>query len=240
MTEIATRTDYPVSMIQSAAQDMAAAAQLARALCTTALVPQHFRGKPDDGAAAIMYGATIDMDPMTSLQNIVVINGKPGLYARAMVAIVLSRGHLIWTEEDTPKKVVVCGSRKGSGNVERSEWTIERAQLAGYTNNAKYKTDPQAMLYARASGDIARKVAPDALLGMAYNVEELRAEEALDGPPVTVERSGTARLAAALAPPPDVEAPVETVEVEPTAEDFAAMNAEAAPEPEPEPSGLFT
>jgi hypothetical protein len=185
------------SMIQNAAQDLTAAHYLAKALCNTSFAPTHFRGKPEEGAAAIMYGDTIGLDPLAALQNIFMISGKPGLYARTMVAIVLSKGHEVWTEEDTPQKVTVCGRRKGTDKIERSEWTIERARVAGYTNNAKYKTDPQAMLYARAAGDVARKVAPDALLGMAYNVEELMLEPQEAGP-TTVSRSGTDRLAAVV------------------------------------------
>lgn len=33
------------------------------------------------------------------------------------------------------------------------------------------------MLYARASGDVARRIAPDALLGLAYSAEELQLGE---------------------------------------------------------------
>lgn len=237
-TELATVTGAPTALtrIQSAAADMHAAHQLAKALCATSFAPVHFKGKPDEGAAAIMYGDNIGMDPLAALQNIFMISGRPGLYARTMVALVLSKGHEVWTEVDTPDRVVVCGRRKGTDKVERSEWTIARAQRAGYLNNAKYKTDPQAMLYARASGDVARKVAPDALLGMAYNVEELQLD-ADPEPAVTVARSGASRLAAVVG----VERPA--VEAGPSEADIAALNAEAdaqaAEEAAAESSGLF-
>lgn len=221
-TELATVAPSALSRIQSAAADMQAAHQLAKALCVTSFAPPHFKGKPDEGAAAIMYGDNIGMDPLAALQNIFMISGRPGLYARTMVALVLSKGHEVWTELDTPEKVIVCGRRKGSENIERSEWTIGRAQKAGYLNNAKYKSDPQAMLYARASGDVARKIAPDALLGMAYNVEELQLDT--DQPETTVQRSGAARLAAVVgADTPAIEAAPN----EPTDDDFDAMNEEA-------------
>ncbi|GAC81670.1 hypothetical protein SAMN04488550_4175 [Gordonia malaquae] len=177
--------------IQQTAANLSYAHQIATALSATAFVPQHFRGKPEDCAAAILYGSTVGMDPMTSLQNLYVISGKPALYSRPMVGIVLSHGHEIWTDEETPEKVVVCGRRKGSSTIERSEWTIERAKKAGYTSNKKYQTDPRSMLYARASGDVARRVAPDALLGMAYNVEELELSDERPAPrPVESELVG--------------------------------------------------
>lgn len=196
MSELATiqPSTVGVASIEETAQALVSAHKIGTALCRTAFVPKHFQGKPEDAAAAILYGSTIDMDPVTALQNIYVIGGKPALYARTMVAIVLAKGHNIWTEEETEGSVTVAGRRKGSEQVERVTWTAEMAQRAGFTTNANYKSNGRAMLYARASGDVARRIAPDALLGMAHNVEELRLTEA----PQQERPSG---LAAALAPP---------------------------------------
>lgn len=165
------------SIIQTAAQDMNGAMTVANGIVGTSFVPQHFRGKPEEAAAAILYGATLGFDPLTSLQQLYSIGGKPALYSRAMVAVVLSKGHKIWTVEDTPNSVTVAGQRKGSDHVEQITWTIDRAKTAGYTSNSNYKKDPHAMLYARASGDVARRIAPDALLGLAYSAEELQLGE---------------------------------------------------------------
>lgn len=181
-TELAVTTDPTGGRLVSWAYAMGAAKQLADALCNTTFVPQVFRNKPDDGAAAIMYGDEIGFTPGQSLQNIYVISGKPSLYARAMVALVLSHGHEIWTEASSPQRVIVCGKRRGSQHVERIEWTRSKAEQAGYTSNKKYMTDPESMLYARASGDVARRIAPDALAGIAYTVEEL---ELADGATLT-------------------------------------------------------
>jgi len=183
MTELAVREDTSTAptLIQAAAADLQQAARIADVLCKTSFVPKEFRGKPEEGTVAILYGQSVGLDPQTALQQIYVIGGKPALYARAMVSIVLTAGHEIWTEEASPAKVVVCGRRAGTERIERSEWTIGRAQTAGYTSNTNYKKDPEAMLYARASGDVARRVAPDALLGMGHNVEELQAAEEVDG-----------------------------------------------------------
>jgi len=198
MTELAVREDTTTAptLIQAAAADLQQAAHIADVLCKTSFVPKEFRGKPEEGTVAILYGQSVGLDPQTALQQIYVIGGKPALYARAMVSIVLTAGHEIWTEEASPAKVVVCGRRAGTERIERSEWTIGRAQTAGYTSNTNYKKDPEAMLYARASGDVARRVAPDALLGMGHNVEELQAAEEADG----VHRITTAKAARADRP----------------------------------------
>jgi len=169
-------------LIAAAVEQMAGAHQLGQALAGTAFVPRHFQGKPDDVTAAIMYGAAIGLDPMSAVRSIYVVSGTPGLYARSMVAVAMSKGHKIWTEETTDEAVTVAGQRRGSEVVERVTWTIERARKAGYTSNAKYSSDPQAMLWARAAGDVARRIAPDALAGLDYSVEELQVIDHVDVP----------------------------------------------------------
>lgn len=168
------------------AEGLSAAHQIGSALCQTTFVPAQFRGKPEEAAAAILYGDEIGLTPTQALQSVYVVSGKPGLYARSMVALLLSQGHEIWTVEKTDAKVTVAGRRKGSAHTHQETWTTSRAQKAGYTNNKKYTTDPQAMLYARAAADVCRQVAPDALAGLAYSVEEMELSEV--APTTTVVR----------------------------------------------------
>ncbi len=200
------------------AESLRAAHQIGSALCQTSFVPKHFQGKPEDAAAAIMFGDEIGFTPTQALRSIHVISGTPGLYAKAMVALVLSHGHEVWTETDTPTKVVVCGKRRGSRHVEKSEWTIDRARRAGYTSNKKYESDPQAMLYARASSDVCRKVAADVLAGVAYSVEELELESA--GGTTRTTRRTVKRAELPATPEPDLE-PEKPPEPEPAAEESA-------------------
>lgn len=214
MTDLAVRPNdtQAVSLVRQTALDLAAAAQIGKAIAATSFAPAHFRGKPEECAVAILYGATVNLDPITAIQQIYVIGGKPALYARAMVAIVLSQGHDIWTETEEPGRVVVAGRRKGSDKVERIEWNIDLARQAGYLTNKKYVTDPRSMLYARASGDVARRIAPDALMGMTYNVEELELGEVAvtvhDGPaPATTGPVTAAEIMGELEAAPAGDAP---------------------------------
>ena len=177
------------------AEGLAAAHRIGSALCQTAFAPKHFAGKPEEAAAAILFGDEVGLSPTQALRSIHVISGTPGLYAKTMVALVQSHGHEVWTELDTAEKVVVCGRRKGTDHVERAEWTVARARKAGYTTNKKYETDPQAMLYARAASDVCRKIAADALAGLAYSSEELELEASVPATR-TVTRSGEKRTVA--------------------------------------------
>lgn len=188
------------SLIRETAAAMADANAIAKAVCGTDMVPKHFRGKPDDLTAAILYGATLGFDPMQSARQVFVIHGQAALYARSMAALVMAAGHQVRTVETSDTAVTVEGRRRGSENVETSTWTIDRAKKAGYTDNAKYRTDPQAMLYAKALSEVCRKIAPDVLNGV-YAVEEMQMErvesERVDQPVGAVNQ-----LRAALNPSP--------------------------------------
>lgn len=153
-----------------------AAHQLATSLTRTSFVPKAFQGNAGDATAAIILGDELGLSPLSALRSIYIISGTPALYARTMVALAMGHGHEVWTESSTDREVVVCGRRKGSEHTERVVWTIDRARKAGYTNNKKYDSDPQAMLYAKAAGEVARKIAPDVLAGVPFSVEDLELE----------------------------------------------------------------
>jgi len=200
----------PGSRLIAWADSLSAAHRIATALCETSFVPKHFQGKPIEAAAALMLGEELGMAPVSALRSIYIIAGTPSLYAKAMVALVQSRGHDVWTDHDTPDRVIVCGQRRGSAHMEKSEWTTARARKAGYTNNKKYETDPQAMLYARAASDVCRKIAADVLAGVPMTVEELQLDE-----PAPARRVQRAKAEPPPMPEPELVAdePVEAVEV---------------------------
>lgn len=220
---VAYATDPTGGRLIAWADGLAAAHRIGSALCSTAFAPATFRGKPDEAAAAILYGDEIGLTPTQALQSVHYISGRPGLYARAMVALLLSKGHEVWTVEKSDAKVTVAGKRRGSTHVHEETWTTARAQKAGYTNNKKYATDPQAMLYARAAADVCRQVAPDALAGLDYAVEEL---EMFDAPTVTVTRQTAPATKAQRKP---VAAPLEPDEppLEPEATPAAELRSDA-------------
>jgi hypothetical protein len=162
-----------------------AAHQLATRLVWTSIVPDGFRAQPrmtpaeqsltvGNATAAILMGDEVGLSPLAALRSIYVIKGQPAMYARAMVALAQSRGHRIWTELETADTVVVCGHRAGDpDHVERVTWTLIRAKSEGLFRNPQWTQRPQAMLWARASTDVARRIAADVLLG----IPELTADE---------------------------------------------------------------
>jgi hypothetical protein len=183
-----------------------AAHQLATSLSRTSFVPKAFQGNAADATAAIMLGDELGLSPIAALRSIYIISGTPALYARTMVALAMAHGHEIWTEESSDRQVTVCGRRRGQEHIERATWTIDRARKAGYTNNKKYDTDPQAMLYSKAAAEIARKIAPDVLSGVPFSVEDLELEPESQ-PKTTISRARVQRQLKPVAPEPEFDEP---------------------------------
>lgn len=184
----AVRQGGTIAHLADWAEEARAAFQLAAVLCKTSFVPQHFKGKPEEATAAILTGHEMGMSPMAALRAIYVISGTPGMYAAAMRAVALSRGHKVWVEPGaSPERVVVRGQRAGEDRVQESMWTIERAKTAGLLNNAQYTKNPQNMLTARATAEVCRLVAADALHGL-LSVEELADVEPRKPEPVAAPR----------------------------------------------------
>jgi hypothetical protein len=65
------------------------------------------------------------------------------------------------------------GRRKDSAAWQQVEWTTARAGQLGLLSKDQWKKQPQAMLVARATGEICRLIAADALFAMPYAAEEL-------------------------------------------------------------------
>lgn len=193
------------------ASDLEHAYKFAQTICGTMFVPQHFRNKPEETAAAILYGDTLGMPPMVSVKTIYVVHGTPALYAQQMYAIALANGHEIERVYADNERVEFRARRRGQKEWQKVEWTIERARLAKYTSNSKYTENPIGMLTEKCKAEAAKLVAPDALAGMS-SVEEIQlgdfestiVEEAPEPPKTTkITRKPKAVSTPAPAPAPD-------------------------------------
>lgn len=233
MSEVAITQPAPVAAFSAAAlpptaatislmewaQELSAAHQLGTALCGTEFVPASFRGKPEAAAAAILAGKSLGLDPMNALANIFVVSGRPSMYARTMAALVMQAGHTIRRIQATEQSVIYEGRRKGDTTFTRVEWTIARAQKAGYTSNKKYQSDPIAMLTAKCQAEICRVIAPDVLTGIAAtSVEEVELDDLGETTTATEAPKAKRTVTRKQQPAPALPAAVHE-----------------APEPEPEP-----
>lgn len=208
-TTAAARTrETGVAAIEAEAAVIMAAAPVVETLILGGMAPARYlpdfqprKGAPAQGydtarakaLAAAVYGATLGFGVSKSLQNIFTVHGTPAIYARTMVALAMAQGHEVWEGDKGPEAVTVYARRRGSGQVHEATWTMARAEAAGYTSNAKYKQNPEEMLYAKAAATVCRRAFPDVLEGVPYTVEEME----MEGPRVkaTAERQDTGRRA---------------------------------------------
>lgn len=205
-------------------------------LVDTAFVPDAYKPKVDPRAtpeqkqaayqvavanatAAVLQGITLGLDPLTSLQQIYIVHGRPGMYAKLMVAIVQSHGHDVWTEDESDTRVVVAGRRKGADVIERVAVTMDQARKAGWTSNQAYTKTPRDMLWARAAARVCDRIASDALKGIA-SVEEIQ-----DTIQVTAEAGKTRTVS----PPKRAAAPAITAAEEPPLEEAEPAAAQDFP-----------
>jgi hypothetical protein len=199
-----------------------AAYQLAQRISGTSFVPAQFRGKPEEAAAAMLAGSEVGLSPMASLSAFDVIQGRATPRAITLRAIALSRGCEIVVDESTATRCKMRGRRRGDSEWTTVVWDIGRAQALQLTQKQQWKQQPVAMLQARATSELARLIAADAVLGLAYSAEEMRDE----AEPVATQRVQRAKVQRLPTPPPEPE-------LEPA--DEVPSQQEALPTDEPEP-----
>lgn len=220
--ELAKREPEPAPVdINTAVADLTAWAESARAahdvavqLCQTSFVPQSFRDKPHEATAAILSGLEVGLSPMAALRSYDVINGTAAPRAATLRAIVQSRGHRIWVHESTNSRAIVRGIRAGETQVQESVWTLDRAKQLGLAGKDNWRKMPMNMLLARATSEVCRLIASDAILGLAaYSYEELADDAPLQAEQADAPKAKLVRRTAKRRPV--IDRPLPEPELEP-------------------------
>lgn len=157
----------------------------------TQLVPDNYRNKPEDCTIAIDIANRNGMSPLSVMQNLYVVKGKPTWSGQACIAMLRA------SKEYEHVKPVMVGERntdgwgcyfkaidKSDGEVAKGTLvTIQMAKDEGWYSNpgSKWPTMPEQMLQYRAAAFFARIYMPNALMG--FSVEG----EAEDISPVPVQ-----------------------------------------------------
>ncbi len=229
-------------------------------ICYSGMVPKQYDANKMDprqaiGAAmvAIMHGAELGMSPLSSLQNIASINGKPSLYGDGFWARIV--GHPEYEDHketfDEAKFEWTCSiKRRGKEwkSYSFSRADAEKAKLWG--KSGPWSDYPKRQCQWRARGFCGRDVFPDAFGGVWLEHE---ARDIVDQQPEWVDHDGAPRegvhsfnggkpqphqLPAAAPAPAVVEhpaaAPVEA-KPEPAPQQQAAPKAEPKPAAKPKP-----
>lgn len=170
---LSTSQDLAVQRLGEWAHSAQAAYQVAENLVRTSFVPEGFRGKPHEATAAILSGLEVGLSPMAALRSFDVIQGTAAPRAVTLRAIVQSAGHEMEIVESNATRCKMRGRRRGATAWQEVAWTIDRAKALKLTGKSNWQNQPQAMLVARATSELARLIAADAILGIGYSSEEI-------------------------------------------------------------------
>ena len=170
---LTTTQDVAVHRLGEWARSADAAHHVAVTLVQTSFCPDQFRNKPGEATAAILAGMEVGLQPMAALRSFDIIQGQAAPRAITLRAVVQSQGHEMVLVESTTARCRMKGRRKGSTEWQTVTWDLSRAQALKLTGKSNWKDQPTAMLLARATSELARLIASDAILGIGYSAEEV-------------------------------------------------------------------
>src|SRR5262245_29660520 len=145
--------------------------EVSATLALSQMIPKAFQNKPADVFIGLQLARRMNLDAMTVLQAMQVINGTPSWRATFIIARLNSSGKF---KDDVDWEVsgkgdtltVTAFATKQNGK--RVEETVDMAmaKAEGWTRNPKYNTIPKTMLKYRAVTFLCRFHAPEVMLGL--------------------------------------------------------------------------
>lgn len=172
MTEVAVVAP-PNTALTNFVTEAAQVYEIAKALANTSFVPTAMRGKPQEITGAILFGRELDLDPMTALQTINIIGGRPTLSANAMRGLAMGAGVRFRLDEASETRCVMSAIPPGSSEWTTVTWTIDQARKLDLLKKDNWRSQPGVMLIARATSQLCRLVAANILIGSPYSTEEI-------------------------------------------------------------------
>lgn len=187
-TAVAKRSALPVALGASGAlmpANLPEAIEVAKLMAASGILPKQFDGNVGAVLVAIQMGAELGLSPMSAMQNIAVISGRPSMWGDAVLGLVLSHPDCLDVNEDFDEKTSTATCtvrRRGRQPVVRtfSQADARTANLWG--KQGPWTQYPKRMLQMRARGFACRDSFPDALRGIR-TTEEVRDTpiDSLDG-----------------------------------------------------------
>ena len=172
------RAPVPIGERGIVISDMDGLARFAACVARSGFAPKGLQ-TPEAIAIAVQMGLELGMSPMSALQNIAVINGRPGVFGDAALGMVKASGLLESIEEKISGTgegmVAACTTKRKGDRAEKtttfSVYQAKRARLWG--KQGPWADYPERMLMFRARGFNLRDNFPDVLKGFK-TVEELQ------------------------------------------------------------------
>ena len=157
-----------------APQSIDEALKFADMLSKSNLVPKDFIGNAGNILVAIQWGMELGLQPMQSMQNIAVINGRPSLWGDSVIALVKSSPLCEYVVEEVNDNGATCKVKRRGEPEQVRYFTVEDAKKASlWGKTGPWTQYPKRMLQMRARSWALRDVFPDVLRGMPI-AEELQ------------------------------------------------------------------
>ena len=168
-------------------------------LSQSKLVPDTYQRQPQNCLIALDLSNRSGMSPLTVMQNLYVVKGKPAWAGQFAIALVNGSRRfakplkpIFFGDENTPSWGCYMETYDWEGNkVVGAKITMQMAKDEGWIDKggSKWKTMPEQMLMYRAGAFFARVHCPDVLYGVQM-VEEVKDVDGYDSdekPKVTIE-----------------------------------------------------
>ena len=189
--------------------DFDAAQRMAKALCSSTLVPKEYQGQQGlaNSLIALEIASRMRLSPLVVMQNMTPIHGRPTWSSKFLIATVNASGRFsplrfVFDDKEKPTSCYAVATDKATGEVLEGETiTLELARKEGWwsrkdrqgNETSKWQTMTGQMLRYRAAAWWSNVYCPEIALGLLIQ------EEAVDIEAVTVrETSDGIQQAAAL------------------------------------------
>jgi hypothetical protein len=177
---------------------------------------------PEAIVPAIQLGLEIGLSPMAALQNVAVINGRPGIYGDAALALVRASGlcesYTQKTEGAGDTLAAVVTSKREGHEPLTHRFSVADAKKAGlWGKSGPWSQYPERMLLFRARGFNLRDNFGDVLKGLRTTEElsDIPAEKSVAGHVVQITPLPSVQITPRTAQAPLAEEPIETQPEEP-------------------------
>ena len=177
------------SSIYQSTESFEFAQRQAKSLCESDLVPTNYKGQKglSNCLVALEMSKRMNLSPLTVMQNLNVIHGRPTWSSQFITSNILGCGRFknfdyVVTGKDQTL-AVQCQAIRLEDNklVKGTAVSMKMAQQEGWTRkNPKYQSMPELMLKNRAATFFGRQYIPDLLLGVQTS------EEVVDIQPIDV------------------------------------------------------
>lgn len=160
--------------------NMAGLYRLAAGYSRSQIVPEHYRGKPDDCFIACQMSMRLKVDPLAYMQNSYVVHGKPGIEAKLSIALLNQsgkiKGRITYTDEGSgdSRKCTASAVDADTGEVVSATVTMKMVKDEGWyaKKGSKWQTMPDIMFHYRSATFLVRQFFPEVTMGMP-TVQEL-------------------------------------------------------------------